>query len=303
MPPTRESAGQRGFTLVELVVVLIVGSVLATMVASFVTLPVRGAADIARRAALSDVADNALRRMERDLRRSLPNSVRVTSVGTATWLEFLEVRTGGRYRVEPSGAATSSAACPDAPASGGDGDATANEDVLAFGVSDRCFRTLGPIADPGAIAAGSDWLVIYNLGPGYGAADAYAGGSASGGNKARITAVTQDAGSEHRIVFEPNVFPVASPGARFQVVSGPVSYQCDPAAGVLRRYAGYPVAASQPTAPAATPAILASGVSACSIAYTSGATERNGLATITLTLSRDGESVTLAHQVMVSNVP
>lgn len=298
MRPTRDSRRGRGFTLIELVIVIIVSSVLAAVVSAAVTLPVRGAVDVARRAALSDVADNALRRMERDLRRALPNSIRVTTLGASTFVEFLEVRTGGRYRAEPSGALAGAASCGDV-----DGDGRANEDVLAFGASDDCFRTLGTIPELAAIVPNADWLVVYNLGPGYAAADAYASGNASGGNKARITAVDAAADSEHRIRFESHAFQSASPGARFQVVAGPVTYECNPGDGTIRRYGGYGIAAAQPTAFAVAPAVLASDVSACSITYTSGATERNGLVRLSLTLAKDGERIALDYEVLVGNAP
>lgn len=303
MPPMPSATAQRGFTLIELVLVIVIASVLAAMVSSFVTLPVRGAVDVARRAELTDLADNALRRMERDLRRALPNSVRVTTVGTATFIEFLEVRTGGRYRVESSGAPTIAAACSDAVGSGGDGDGLANEDVLESGIPDRCFRTLGVVSDFAAIVPNSDWLVVYNLGPGYAAADAYASGNATGGNKARITAVDVGSGGEQRIGFEPHTFESLSPGARFQVVSGPVTYECDPAAGVIRRYSGYGIGAAQATTFSVTPAVLASNVSTCGITYTSGATERGGLVRLAVTLAKEGESIALEYEVMVGNVP
>lgn len=292
-----------GFTLVELVVVITVSGILAAMISSFMITPVRGAADVARRAELTDLADHALRRMERDLRRALPNSIRVTTVGAATYVEFLEVRTGGRYRAEPSGGATSASACPDAVGSGGDGDGLANEDVLVFGATDACFRTLGSIADLAAIVPNSDWLVVYNLGTGYASADAYASGNVTGGNKARITSIVSIADSEHRIGFQSHTFSSPSPGARFQVVSGAVTYECNPAVGTVRRYTGYGIAAAQPTSFSVAPAVLASSLSACSITYTSGATERNALVNLALTLTKEGESVSLNHEVMVSNVP
>lgn len=303
MRPMPKAAPEQGFTLVELVLVIVIASVLAAMISSFVTLPVRSAVDVARRAELTDLADNALRRIERDLRRALPNSIRVTTVGTATFIEFLDVRTGGRYRVEPSGAATSAAACGDAVGSGGDGDGLANEDVLEFGVADRCFRTLGVVADLAAIVPNADWLVVYNLGPGYAAADAYASGNATGGNKARITTIDVGSGGEQRIGFEPHTFQAVSPGARFQVVSGAVTYECNPANGVIRRYSGYGVTTVQSTAFAVAPAVLASNVSTCGITYTSGATERSGLVRLSIVLAKDGESIALDYEVMVGNVP
>ena len=71
----------RGFTLMEMVVVIAIAGVVAAGVALFIRLPVQGAMDTVRRAEYSDIADTALRRLARDVRRALPNSVRVAQVG------------------------------------------------------------------------------------------------------------------------------------------------------------------------------------------------------------------------------
>jgi MSHA biogenesis protein MshO len=293
----------RGFTLVEMIVAIVVAAILATVIASFVTVPIRASVDVARRAELTDVADTALRRFERDLHRALPNSVRVTVGGGVTYVEYLEVRTGGRYRAEPSGVATDANSCSDAIAGGGDNDGLANEDVLSFGVADVCFRSIGAIAELANIAAGNDWLVVYNLGTGYANADAYASGNVTGGNKSLINSAVAAAAAENRVSFQSHSFSLPSPGNRFHIVSGPVTYECNPLTGELRRHSGYAIQITQPVSFAGTPALLASGVSACSIAYTSGAAERSALVAISLTLSKDGEGVTLYHETQVSNVP
>ncbi|MDP1682827.1 MAG: prepilin-type N-terminal cleavage/methylation domain-containing protein, partial [Burkholderiales bacterium] len=57
----------RGFTLIEMVVVIVLTSILASVVAMFIRLPVQGYVDTARRAEMTDIADTALRRMGRDL--------------------------------------------------------------------------------------------------------------------------------------------------------------------------------------------------------------------------------------------
>src|SRR5690349_19041624 len=77
---------QGGVTLIEMIVVILITGIIGSMVVVFMRRPVDGYLDTARRAELSDIADTALRRISRDLRRALPNSVRVTSVGNATYL-------------------------------------------------------------------------------------------------------------------------------------------------------------------------------------------------------------------------
>lgn len=268
---------QRGFTLVEMIVVIVLTSIIASAVAVFIKLPVQGYVDTARRAEMSDEADTALRRMGRDLRLALPNSVRVDG---ATTVEFLLTRTGGRYRVEGAG------------------------DVLDFTLADSSFAQLGPLASGvgQAITPNADRLVVYNLGiPG---ANAYAGD-----NITLITAIDNTVPTSPIITFNPKQFPLESPGNRFQVVEGPVSYVCDTAAGQLIRYWGYAIQPAQPTA-ANLPllagvqrALLATNVQNCAMAYDSGVTARSGLVAMSLTLTRGVESVRLYHEVHVTNVP
>lgn len=262
-----------GFTLVELIVVIAITAIIAAVVAVFIRAPVEGYFDSARRAELTDTADTALRRIGRDLRLALPNSVRVS--GTA--VEFLETRTGGRYRAESDGGTT--------PA-----------DELDFTAADASFDFLGSLS---STPVAGDLVVVYNLG--ISGADAYADD-----NTAQVTGV---AGSTLSIAAKQ--FPFESPANRFQVVSGPVSYVCagvgianGSGTGTLRRYWGYPKTAAQNAPPAGgSNALLADHVSACSFVYTQGATARSGLVSMQLQIAKDGESVSLYHEVHVPNVP
>jgi MSHA biogenesis protein MshO len=138
--------------------------------------------------------------------------------------------------------------------------------------------------------------VVYNLGiPG---ADAYSGTAES------RRAFGGVAGSLGNITFAGGPYLLPSPGNRFHVVEGPVTYVCDLGAGTLTRYWGYAIVAAQAAPPAGgSSAMLADRVTACDFSYTAGAASRAGLVTLRLTLARDGESVTLYHAVHVSNVP
>lgn len=300
---------QTGFSLVEAVVVIAISGIIVAAVALFIRAPVTGYVDTALRAGLTDIADTALRRSGRDLRTSLPNSVRVTEFPPASgnfYLEYLEVRTGGRYRADTSGGAT-------APVCPSDDTRVTDNDILSFYASpsvltDTCFKTLGNIPNRAQIV-NTDYVVVFNLGiPG---ASAY---ESPNTNKSLISG-TSTSGNEDRIAFNAQTFRLESPGSRFHVISGPVSYVCtpdpvNPVNGQLRRYWGYAIAAAQPTPPAGgSNAMLASHVSACSFTYNAAVVaQRDGLVTMSLSVTEansqgKNETVTLYGATHVSNVP
>lgn len=269
----------KGFTLIEAVIVIAITGIIGGIVAIFIRAPVEAYFDSARRAEMTDIADTALRRMARDVRLALPNSVRVTSSGGSIYLEFLQTRSGGRYR----------------------------QDDACFSSGCASLTTFGSITPDVAIAINSDRVAIYNQynneAGGCGATDPSAYCAT---NTAVITGLT-DSGSEDVISFAMKPFPHASPANRFQIIETPVSYVCTPGAGgsgTLRRYWGYAIAAAQPTAfGGAATALLATRVANCGMAYAPGVTERGGLLNMQLTLSQSGEDVSLQNQVHVNNVP
>lgn len=258
-----------GVTLLEMIMVIVITGIIGAAIALFIRAPVESYVDATRRAELTDTADTALRRITRDLRTALPNSVRVD--GTGKYIEYLQTSGGGRYRAEVD--------------SGGGGN------TLDFTIADASFDVIGLMP---SFAAG-DQIVIYNLGSGSGSTDAYAGG-----NRAAFASVAAPT-----VTIAAKQFPFASPGKRFQVVQYPVTYACE--AGVLRRYWGYPISAAQPVPPVGgNSALLATNVNvaACTFSYTTaGATQRTGVVAVTLQISQSGESVRLFQQVHVSNVP
>ncbi len=281
---TAMTKSQRGFTLIEAIIVITITGIIAGMVAVFIRAPVQGYFDSARRAELTDSADTAVRRISRDLHLALPNSVRVTAGNQA--IEFLSTRTGGRYRAELG---------------------TGTEDILDFTQADTSFDLLGP---PIVFMTG-DQIVVYNLGiPG---ADAYTGNTATSDNRRAYNGTVGTAVSNVKI-SSANALPFASPGNRFQVVDTPVSYVCagvgtdanGNGTGTLTRYWNYPIQPSPPTsfAVGTSSALLAMNVSACSFIYDPEViTQRAGLVSAWLQITQSGESVSLYHEVHVSNVP
>jgi MSHA biogenesis protein MshO len=299
---------QRGFTLVEMIIVIVITGIIAGMVAMFLRAPVQGYVDSERRAELTDLADLALRRMTRDIRTAVPNSVRLPNPLGSTYVEYLPTRDGGRYRTEPGG--------------GGGGCVGVAGDVggdeFRFGTADTCFEIIGApmtFAAGDAIVIGStDSVGTFPYLPVNNPASVRRMVPAAGAGANRTTVLLDTAGAVN--------FPTAAEqdGHRFAVVpvaEQAVTYACvNPGGGAcgtdangdgtceLRRYWAYNINQNQPVPPIATPnvATLATQVSACSFVYnTSNA--RNSLLAVRLTLTRRGESVNLYQEIHINNIP
>jgi MSHA biogenesis protein MshO len=285
------SCAARGFTLVELVITIAVGSVVVAFMAMFIVMPMNAYSTQTQQAALVDAADSALRFMARDLRSALPNSVRVPSSGTGTVIELLATADGARYQ---------------------DGGPVSNPAlVLDFTTADGAFATTVPFTQLTLPwSSSSYYLSIYNVGvPG---ANAYEMANVIT-PALPVTTITITAGStpnQNLVTLSPPFqFTFGSPGKRVYLVSGPVSYLCDTAAGTLTRYSGYSIAITQPASAAtlsaagATAALVAANVASCQFTLTSGTAQRNALATLTLTITQNGQSVQLLNEVQVVNTP
>lgn len=264
-----------GFTLVELITVIVITGILAGVLARFLSEPVRGYLQVASRATLVDQADLALRRMAQEVQRALPNSVRVAPCGGGQCLEFLSTVDGGMYRAQMSGGN---------PA----------DDILDFidPLGDSSFDVLGGLRQ---VPTPGNFVVVYNLSAALGSPDsAYRG----------LNRATLAAGSTINNVqlTAPTPFPQASPQQRFFVVNTPVSYLCNPAAGTLRRRDNYLITDAQPTN-LAQGVLMSDRVAACAFTYSAGTATRGALLTLSLTLADGGEQITLLHQVHVFNAP
>jgi MSHA biogenesis protein MshO len=298
--PTTTTTLQRGFTLAEAVVVIAITGIVMAAVAIFIRLPVQGYIDSVARADVTDAADTALRRMARDIRLAVPNSVRITTAGGVTYLEFLLTKTGGRYLAEE-----------DNP--------TDTAPILTFTainpVTDSIFTVVGGVPTGAQAIAPGDKIVVYNLGPGQTPADAY-----QPSPNTNIAAVTAVNAANSTITLATNPFTtqnpkMPSPGRRFDVVQTPVTYACAPnaAGGTITRFSGYAIGPAQPNNMAAAPlaaaqsALLAAGVIGCVFSYdNSPGNQRSGLVGLGLSLQTPNSAsgtVVLFHQVHVSNTP
>jgi MSHA biogenesis protein MshO len=281
MKKMRSNTGQQGFTLIEAIMVIVITGILGTMVAVFIRAPVDGYIDSVARAELTDAGDTALRRIGRDVRVALPNSLRTTSGGSTACFELLPTVGGGRYRIAQS--------------------SVPSGDILDFSVADSSFDVLGSSnLPPSGGFATPHHAVIYNLGiPG---ADAY---TAADLNRAAIAAASTAA---NITLTAANKFPLQSPGNRFHVISDfSVIYSCS--AGTLIR-STRAITAAQLAACPAVGTVLVGNVDCAnsSFSYVPAVSQRNGLLTMTLVLTQPGsagtqETISLYQEVHVDNTP
>jgi MSHA biogenesis protein MshO len=288
-----------GFTLIELIIVILIIGILAGVLSTILRGPMTQFVQVEQRANLVDIAETALLRMTREIRLAVPNSVRVS--GTA--IEFLRTVDGGRYRRKHDG--TNNDVC----ASG--------TDRIRLKKNSDCFEVLGSLDNlPGSPATGTNQadcfnqnalcLVIFNTGQS--GANAYAGD-----NIAAVSAISSSSVSFDNSGDVPGFkFPHKSPRQRFQIIDTPVSFLCDTTANTIRRYAGYDISSTQPTNGAAAPLssaaqdnLLVNMITACSFTYAAGTATRAGLVTLSITVRDNdlGQEVTLLQQAHVDNQP
>ncbi|MCX7168753.1 MAG: type II secretion system protein [Proteobacteria bacterium] len=281
---------QSGFTLIEAVIVIVITGILAGIVAVFITKPVQGYVDSVRRAELTDAADVALRRITRDVRLALPNSLRVSG---NTCIELIMTKSGGRYRDSHNDGTTPTTS----------GNSLTDPTKVIFDVMGT-YSPGNPATSIASATAPADYIVVLNWG--VAPLDAYSGGNRVAVAASAVNTITLNTTT----ALNPYTTTLASSllgyqNARFQVVPGnekAVSYVCT--GGELRRYKAYGFNTTQSCPPSGTGALLAGSATAqpkasCTISYSSGLLSIN----LTLTDTPSSESVTMFQQIHVDNAP
>ena len=277
---------QSGFTLVELIIVIVITAIIGATIAVMVKPAADAYSGSQYRAEVSDLTDTALRRMVRDVRLAVPNSLRVP---TSSCFELVPAYTGGRFRMGPNAAGGGAWVDPS--------QATTSFDVLS---------TLS------STPAVGDWVVINNQNGN----DVYAGN-----DTAQITSVSTPAAADGTLLLGINSLQVSTGynGGRFLVISNSqqaVDYICSGAdgtldgsgsgKGTLYRLVRSFVSTYPTSCPSTTGAdIVATRVQSCTFVYSpnQGQTQQSGFLWMQLVVTRNNQTATQAIGAHVSNVP
>ena len=271
---------ERGFTLIEMTVAIVIGAILTGIIASFIATPMNAYFAQQRRSELNDSTESAVRSLTADIAGALPNSIRVTTIGARRIIEMIPVDDSSLYRDV---------------ASPGDQDLN----VASFESQFDVLRPLniGPISR----------VVIGNR-----TAAAQSAYQAVGRVITPVGMASSVAGPPFRVALNPTFqFGNASAQRRVYVVSTATQYHCDLTNRTLVQYRGLPIAAAI-TVPAAGGVIVARDVTACTFAFVAApippaTPSHGGIATLLITISRavhgNTDQLRIAHEVAVRNPP
>jgi len=279
---------QRGFTLPELVIVIIIGGILAATLTVFFRPAFETWLALRTRGDLVDQASAALTAMRRDVRVAVPNSIRTPA---DQCFELVPTTAGGRFRKDTD-------------------TVTAGSLPLDLSTGSTQFDVLSTLASTPAVG---DAVVVDNQNPG----DVYAGTNRSNVSAvgAGLAGVRQSSITMSAAINDPGyqggrfvVVPASQQAVMF-VCSGTGVDASGNGTGTLTRYSHYGFVAAYPSSCGApsggSSAVLATRVKSCSFVYSpnKGATQQSGFVSMQLELQRSSEVVSLLVGAHVMNAP
>lgn len=265
------TALMRGYTLIELVVVIAILGVIGVGLFSIYTTSIRSYIEASQRAELTTSARLGIERLSRELRNALPNSVRVTSDGNC--VEFRPVIAGTSYIDLPTTSASNTLTMAPVTLPAGSWSASVMPLMSSDGSQSDMYGP-SPLTTAGIVSI-----------------------SAPDGNN--IVTVTLDRSLQ---------FPRSSPTRRLFIVGGAVSFCVTPGSD-LRRYSSYTSTVSQPNLAGVSGGnLLAQNVSNGDASnpvfrYAPGTLERNAVLGMQLRMTAGNESLRYAHELVIRNVP
>lgn len=271
----------KGFTLVELILVILVLGIVSTSVTSFISYGARTYQDVSGRDKQISDSRFVIERITREIRNAVPNSVRVSGDGTC--VEFIPILASSSYVDIP--------VLPDAPS-----------DTLTLVSSDEVFDQT------------DTKIVVYPLTPN----DIYIDGGLTDGKLFDIStynfidiaadlSTNSGAYQQLELTLDNSVlFDDDSPTQRYFIISDSVAY-CQNANGNLLRYQGHDFTvsqANQTNPPTGTGVLMAERQSTLApFSLQSPTLVRSAIVVMDFSFTYDDEILRQVNEVNIANVP
>lgn len=264
-----------GFTLTELIIVIVIMGIIGSISVRFIQFSTQGAIDTANRQRLAMAAGIISEQLSRDLRSALPGSVRTGEGGQC--IEFFPVWAGSSYI-------------------DGEDSLSLNEDIASF-------RAL-PFSRPTGEA---EYVFVYPYAEASYPADLYSDGAVT---RAGLAGVNPVGGGEVEVSLSAaHTFTAHSPRRRVLLATSPVTYCQGEGADsrFLFRYRDYGRTGSATRETGGNRAVAAMPLVGGSLDFTflPPTQQRNGVVTFEFDL-RSGdsdESLAVSQEVQIRNVP
>ncbi|PIE41063.1 MAG: prepilin-type cleavage/methylation domain-containing protein [Gammaproteobacteria bacterium] len=261
----------RGFTLIELIIVIVISGIIAAGSARFISHTALGYVATAARQGGAATGVVVAEKMSRELRSALPNSIR-TYAGNSC-IEFVPVLHAAKY-----------ASAPVVPQSSGTTVSLVNSDYISDGSATE-YAIIYPV----------DANKIYSL----------PANSTDPSHRTRVE-IAQVAGNV--ITLSANhQFPADSPTRRVFIVSQPVSYCLNVISSVrgIYRYSGYGFNPSAAVPNANKASLLVNNISTNNFRFTVAPATlvRNALVEFSFEVEMNNEKFRMDREVQIRNVP
>ena len=260
---------QGGFTLIELILVILVLAIVSTGIVTFIRYGVQTYQDSAGRDQQISDSRFVIERITRELRNALPNSVRVTNSGDC--VEFIPILASSTYVDIP---------------------------VLPDAASDTATIVESDVAKKGNTSLANTKLVVYPLGVN----EAYVDGTQIAGKVFNVSSYSLPTDNVITVTLDNTVlFSDDSPNQRYFIVRDNVAY-CWDTSGDIKRYDNV----SNP--PSGTGVLMAENVikpnaSSQIFTYQGDTLIRNAIVLMDFTFQYSDEQLRLVNEVNIANVP
>ncbi|TGG92338.1 prepilin-type N-terminal cleavage/methylation domain-containing protein [Natronospirillum operosum] len=267
----------RGFTLIELIVVIVITGIIAAVVAPIVANQFVAYSDSSRRATLVQEAQSIMQRLEQDLYNAVPNSVVPDNAGNDLSLLLLARRAPG----DPE------SALPAGRYSDSFNPSTANSEITVYGCLNSqmpLHAVIFPAQTGSALDAWDNWP-NEDESPVSGPVADIDNTDCTTGTPATLT------------LAENHTFDPDGEGALFRrlyLTQGRVDWNCDETDGVLNRAQSFTPSGDR---------LVSNDIASCSFEPIIGSTYSAPGLLVDITLARDGEQVRLVRIFQLVNAP